>query len=124
MNDRERLLTDIDVLNELEDNWDGCSARKPFTNALRDIRIVVHMFTDEELGYCSVFPSCDGGVYLQYRRDKVRIAVWVDGYRVSGVLRNGYTGEKFYIDSMGQLSEKINMLSEIHQETDYQIATI
>ena len=55
MNDRERLLTDIGSLSELEDGWDGCSARKPFTNALRDIRLVVHMFKDNELEYCSVY---------------------------------------------------------------------
>ena len=116
MNDRERLLTDIGSLSELEDGWDGCSARKPFTNALRDIRLVVHMFKDNELEYCSVFPSNDGGVYLQYRRGAVSIIVWVDGYRLSSVLKNGWTGEKYYVHSMEQLSKKIDIVLEMPEK--------
>lgn len=112
MNDRERLLNEIDVIGELEDDWNGCSARKPFIGALRDIHLVVCMFNDNELEYCSVFPSDDGGVYLQYRRGAVSIIVWVDGHRLSSVLKNGLTGEKYYVHSMEQLSKKIDTILE------------
>ena len=74
----------IEKLRLIEDGWDWRGGKKPSEKAIAGAAEVVDLFDEEQIKKCAVFPSCDGGVYVQYRDGDARVMVFVgeDGKKI------------------------------------------
>ncbi len=89
-----RLNGDVDRLSAIKDGWDGMFAKAPSSEALDAARYIISVMDEEVLSHCAVFPSNDGGVYLQGRYAAGRMSIFLDGKTMTVSLRNRH-GEKY-----------------------------
>lgn len=74
----------MEKLRMVEDDWDWRGGKKPTEEAIAGAVAVLDLFDEEKIRKCAVFPSCEGGVYVQYRDGDERVHVFVgeDGKKV------------------------------------------
>lgn len=80
----------IEKLRTVENDWDQRGGKKPSEKAIAEAVKVVDLFDEEQVKKCSVFPSCEGGVYVQYKDGEARVNVFIreDG-KIFWILRRG-----------------------------------
>lgn len=67
----------IEKLRMIEDDWDWRGGKKPSEKAIAEAVKVVDLFDEEQVKKCAVFPSCEGGVYVQYKDGDMRVNVFI-----------------------------------------------
>ena len=104
-----RLFADIDRLSVLRDGWDGNFAKAPSRNALDQVSMIVKLFDEDVLAYCAIFPENNSGLYLQGRFPNGRLAVYLDGDKMTYVLKN-----RDHKISKSSVEIVINSIKELH----------
>lgn len=74
-----RLENNLIQLQNLENGWDGCSASKPKSTAIKQASMLISLLDENVLRTCALFPSNDAGIYLQGKLAKGRLSIFVDG---------------------------------------------
>lgn len=74
-----RLEKNLDQLRNLEDKWDGYAASKPTNAAIKQASMLIYLLDENALSSCALFPSNNGGIYLQGKLAKGRLTIFVDG---------------------------------------------
>lgn len=95
----------VEKLRMIEDDWDWIGGKKPSETAIAEAEKVLDLFGEEKNRKCAVFPSSDGGVYVQYKDGEVRVNVFIreDGNTV-WFLRNG-SEKKVWVKSTNEMKD-------------------
>ncbi len=100
----------IEKLRLIEDDWDWRGGKKPSKKAITRAAEIVDLFDEEMKKKCAVFPSCEGGVYVLYKDENVRVNVFVrkDG-KIVWFLKKG-NENKVCIGSVDELKDYLKNL--------------
>ena len=84
-----RLYLQIENFKRLENGWDGADALAPNENAIQQAEQIVSLLEEKVLKYCALFPSNDSSVYLQGNFPKGTLAAYLDGEKMTYILKGG-----------------------------------
>ena len=101
-------INQLQQLHNLKDGWDGCCALKPNSAAFKHTSMLISMLDDNIIESCALFPSNDGGIYIQGKFTKGQFTIFVDNESMTYVI----SGEKYKIKATDKVNaETINNLN-------------
>ena len=108
-----RLEENLKQLCNLENGWDGYTALKPKSTAIKQASMLISMLEENVLSSCALFPSNDAGIYLQGKLANGRLTIFVDGeamaYMVKGKDSKLTATTKVNAESIGRLNQGLKM---------------
>lgn len=82
-----RLEENLAQLQNLENGWDGYSALKPTSAAIKQTSMLISLLDEDVLRTCVLFPSNDAGIYIQGKLAKGRLSIFVDGEMMAYIVK-------------------------------------
>jgi len=80
----------LEVLRNLEDDWDDYGAKAPEASAVKGAAAALNTLGEEILHYCSLFPASDGGIYLTgHFKNESKFAVYFIDDSMTYIVKNG-----------------------------------